>query len=170
MMTLNEYQKLAIRTANVLRFETGLAVWTLGLAGESGEVADLVKKLLGHGHPIDDAARAKLRKEIGDVLWYVAKLSHHLDFSLDEIAQENIDKLRARYPEGFSTERSLNRLPEEIPPKPEPPPNRVIREDGTEICNVSPRSGGISYRQFSCTLKKGHTGDHRDEHHGNAFS
>lgn len=83
-----------------------LGVWALGLAGESGEVADLIKKHLGHGHSLD---KGKLTKELGDVLWYIAVLSSEVGMSLEEVAEANLAKLRARYPEGFSTERSLNR-------------------------------------------------------------
>jgi hypothetical protein len=63
----------------------------LGLNGEAGEIADHVKKVMFHGHPLDDDTKDKIAKEIGD------------------IAQMNVDKLKKRYPEGFSTERSLNR-------------------------------------------------------------
>ncbi|MEL6177405.1 MAG: nucleoside triphosphate pyrophosphohydrolase family protein [Myxococcota bacterium] len=83
-----------------------LANGALGLAGEAGEAADLIKKHLFHDHPLD---RDKLRDELGDVLWYVATLARTLDLDLAQVAQRNIDKLRIRYPEGFSAERSRNR-------------------------------------------------------------
>ena len=106
-MELNQYQKLALRTAghrhNTQKTLTNTA---LGLAGESGEVADIIKKTFYHGHPLDKEA---LYKELGDVLWYLAVMADGLGFSLDEIAQANVDKLRARYPEGFSEERSIHR-------------------------------------------------------------
>lgn len=105
--TLNEYQQFAGVTANPdLDEKINIAVLALGLPGESGEVADHVKKWLGHGHELD---KNKMLKEIGDVLWYVAVLSNALGFSLQEVAQANIDKLRARYPGGFSVEASQNR-------------------------------------------------------------
>ena len=63
-------------------------------------------KILGHGHELD---RDKVIKELGDVLWYIAAIASFLHVPLDEIAQRNIDKLAARYPEGFSNERSINR-------------------------------------------------------------
>jgi len=87
-------------------FSERLSVAALGLTGESGEVADHIKKHLGHGHPLD---MDSLRKELGDVLWYVAELSTTLGIDLGEVAQGNVDKLLARYPDGFSTKRSLNR-------------------------------------------------------------
>lgn len=76
-------------------------VWTLGLAGESGEVADLQKKVTGHGAPYD---RAKTKKELGDSLWYIAAIAKLLDMTLSEIATGNIEKLWARHPNGFSVE------------------------------------------------------------------
>ena len=105
--TLNDYQRFAGVTANMeLDEKMNLAVLALGLPGEAGEVADHVKKHLGHGHELD---KNKMLKEIGDVMWYVAVLSNALGFSLQEVAQANIDKLRARYPGGFSVEASKNR-------------------------------------------------------------
>lgn len=193
-LSLDAYQVYAERTAGKdLSFTLDLAVCALGLAGEAGEVADLIKKVVGHGHPLDEATKKKLAKELGDVAWYLAVVSLRLGFPLSHVCMTNVEKLRARYPEGFSTERSLNRAPEDvlelagreaikrmaqgedaeimaIPPKPEPPPNRVFREGGTEICNESPRSGGITHRQYSCSLKKGHASEHRDEYHGNMWN
>jgi NTP pyrophosphatase (non-canonical NTP hydrolase) len=101
-MTLDEYQREAMRTAG----NGDLAIWALGVAGEAGEVADMVKKIVGHGHPMD---REKLVKELGDVLWYVAVLADKIGAPLREVAVANMAKLRARYPDGFSEARSLNR-------------------------------------------------------------
>ena len=111
MEQLNEYQDLAWRTAeHDLSPTDALVTFVLGLSGESGEVADHVKKHIGHGHPFD---RDKVVKELGDVLWYVAVTARHLGVDLADVARINIEKLRARYPDGFSTERSLNRATEE---------------------------------------------------------
>jgi NTP pyrophosphatase (non-canonical NTP hydrolase) len=82
----------------------------LGLAGESGEYADLIKKHLFHSHALD---REKARKELSDVLWYVAVAAHQLGFTLSSVAQANVDKLRARYPDGFDPLRSQNRKPDD---------------------------------------------------------
>ena len=84
-----------------------LAAYGLGIAGESGECADIIKKHIGHGHPLNVE---KLKLELGDVLWYVAALAHLIDMPLSEIAQANLDKLRKRYPNGFSTEASIARV------------------------------------------------------------
>jgi NTP pyrophosphatase (non-canonical NTP hydrolase) len=108
-LSFGAYQQAAERTANrkdVDTVEKRLANFALGLAGESGEACDLVKKHLFHGHHLD---RDKIKKELGDVLWYIATMAHTLGMRLEDVAQANVDKLRARYPEGFSAERSVNR-------------------------------------------------------------
>ena len=105
-MNGDTYQELALRTAGKHDPERQLLNAALGLCGESGEFADTVKKSLFHGHPLD---RSALGKELGDVMWYVALACTALDLSLDEVMSQNIEKLRRRYPEGFSSERSLAR-------------------------------------------------------------
>lgn len=106
-MDLNEYQRLAGRTANKsLSEKDTLAQDALGVAGEAGECADLVKKHLFHGHPLD---RDKLVKELGDILWYVSQLAADVGVTLDEVAERNIEKLRSRYPAGFTEKASLER-------------------------------------------------------------
>ena len=103
----NEYQKLAMTTLNpALSKQDVLINGVMGLCGESGEAIDLVKKHLHQGHPLD---REKLVKELGDIAWYLAETSYALDVYLDEVLERNIAKLRARYPEGFDTARSLHR-------------------------------------------------------------
>lgn len=99
---MNAYQRDAARTLGDARPE----ILGLGIAGEAGEVADLLKKHLGHGHELD---REKLIKELGDCLWYIAALATWLGVPLSEVAEKNIEKLRARYPNGFDSERSKNR-------------------------------------------------------------
>lgn len=104
----NEYQKLALRTANMEMSERDALInGVMGLCGESGEVIDMVKKHVAHGHPLD---KEKLAKELGDVAWYLARTADIIGYGLDEIFQMNIDKLKARYPEGFDSERSINRV------------------------------------------------------------
>ena len=78
----------------------------LGLTGEAGEVADLIKKSVFHNKPMD---LVHLKKELGDVMWYVALMCHAYKFDLDEVMQLNIDKLKARYPEGFDTFKANHR-------------------------------------------------------------
>lgn len=106
-MTINEYQKLAMTTLNpALDKKDVLINGVMGLCGESGEVIDIVKKHLAQGHELD---RDKLIKELGDVAWYLAETATALDVDLEEVLAGNIAKLKARYPEGFSTERSIYR-------------------------------------------------------------
>lgn len=109
-MRLNDYQRDALRTAQpAVSTDPHLAVlagYALGVVGEAGEVADHVKKALLQGHPLDVA---HVVKELGDVLWYVAAIADLLGNGLEAVAQQNLEKLRRRYPAGFTTERSLNR-------------------------------------------------------------
>lgn len=106
------YQALARRTLidgpdHEYTPEEIMLVWNaLGLAGEAGEVADLCKKSVFHRHPLD---RDKLIKELGDVLWYVAALCTKLDVNMADVMHANIEKLNARYPDGYSSARSINR-------------------------------------------------------------
>ena len=109
-MTLNEYQQLALVTLNpALNKKDVLINGVMGLCGESGEAIDIVKRHLAQGHELD---REHLIKELGDVAWYLAETAFALDVSLEEVCQRNIDKLKARYPEGFSAERSIHRTAE----------------------------------------------------------
>lgn len=107
-MTINEYQKLAMRTANGMNYEYHgmLMNGVLGLCGESGEVADIVKKATFQGHNLDTVHVAK---ELGDVAWYLAVAAQSIGYDLETIMQMNIDKLKKRYPEGFDSERSQHR-------------------------------------------------------------
>lgn len=109
-MNFGEYQKLAMRTAGAMSDkddkDKAYMIGGLGIAGEAGEVADYLKKVFGHGHPLD---KIKLKKELGDVLWYSAYLATLADMTLEEVAEANIDKLKERYPDGFKTELSMNR-------------------------------------------------------------
>jgi NTP pyrophosphatase (non-canonical NTP hydrolase) len=130
MYTFQEYQTAAARTAAT----ANLTVRVLGLAGEAGEtaelaanhlvfaaltllnqasaakVADLLKKVLGHGHELD---KEKVKKELGDQLWYIAMTGEAIGFTMEDIAKANVAKLQARYPNGFDPERSKNRPPED---------------------------------------------------------
>lgn len=106
-MNLDEYQQLAARTLGRNRtHEQLLANAALGLTGEAGETAEIIKKHLFHDTPLDQDA---LIKELGDCLWYIGAFATVLGVSLDDVAQRNIDKLRKRYPDGFDSERSRNR-------------------------------------------------------------
>ncbi len=123
-MNSQEYSNLALRTApddprkpgtrdiDITGDQKQMLLMALGLCGEAGEVAEMVKKHVFHGHPMDDSKILLLLKELGDILWYanygavrVVKVP-----DLGAVMDANIDKLAARYPEGFfSSERSLHR-------------------------------------------------------------
>lgn len=106
-MTILEYQSLAARTSNRdLSPDYHLLNGVLGLVGESGEIADLVKKNWMQGHDLDIVHVAK---ELGDVCWYVAETATAIGYDLETILKMNIEKLRKRYPEGFDSERSQHR-------------------------------------------------------------
>lgn len=112
-MDADKYQDLAARTL-IDRPDFNLSdreimiIWNaLGLAGEAGEVADTVKKGIFHQHGLD---RPKLIKELGDVMWYVAALCTKLDIDLSIVMAENIAKLKARYPDGYSNADSIARV------------------------------------------------------------
>ena len=106
-MTANEYQRQALRTLNpALDRRDVLITGVMGRCGEAGEAIDSVKKHLAQGHELD---REGLIKELGDVAWYLAETAWALDVPLEAVLQRNLDKLRARYPEGFDSERSIGR-------------------------------------------------------------
>ena len=106
-MEINEYQKLAMRTLNPEIDKKELILnASMGLCGESGEVIDLVKKHLFQGHDLDDE---RLIEELGDVAWYLAEAATALNVDLSEILEKNIKKLENRFPDGFNSNRSINR-------------------------------------------------------------
>lgn len=106
-MNSNEYRKLARRTMNrSLSKREQLTMLALGLGGEAGEVVDLVKKAVFHGHEMD---RDELIKETGDVIWYLENLLDHFGIPMSEVYEKNVQKLLKRYPDGFSEEASRRR-------------------------------------------------------------
>ena len=106
-MNVNDYQKEAMTLLNPALTEKDVLMNALmGLCGESGEAIDLMKKHLYQGHDLD---KEKLVKELGDIAWYLAEAATGLNIDLSEVLQHNLDKLHARYPQGFSTERSMHR-------------------------------------------------------------
>lgn len=106
-MTLNEYQKLAERTINkrMLRPRGWVAHALHGLSAEVGELHGLFQKEM-QGHPNSEAEQ---KKELGDILWMCAEYCTGMGWEMDEVAALNIEKLKRRYPDGFSVERSLHR-------------------------------------------------------------
>lgn len=105
-MTGNEYQKLAERTMNKNSSMNDCMYHALhGMVGEIGEIHSLYQKVY-QGHWLDDE---HLKKELGDLLWFIAEFCTSQGWNLEDVMSLNIEKLKARYPEGFSTEKSLNR-------------------------------------------------------------
>ena len=125
-MTGNEYQKLAMRTndgESTYRLclsmaehdfdydMGGVIMASLGLSGEVGELNDMIEKWIFHKSDMD-ITHAK--KELGDIMWYVACMAKSFGWSLEEIMQLNIDKLKERYPDGFDTEKANNRREDDV--------------------------------------------------------
>lgn len=105
-MDLNEYQKLAARTINKdLSYHAMTRHALFGMCGELGEIHSLYQKVY-QGHTLDFE---HIKKECGDLLWFVAELCTANGWKLEDIGQQNIDKLKARYPEGFDADKSLHR-------------------------------------------------------------
>lgn len=113
-MDLSLYQHDTERTARLkmpdaTNRQMDLLNWALGL-GEAGEVQNLIKKHVFHGHPMTAELRDAIIDELGDMLWYIARMSSNLEIDLSRVAKRNLDKLRARYPTGaFREEDSINR-------------------------------------------------------------
>jgi NTP pyrophosphatase (non-canonical NTP hydrolase) len=119
-MTGNAYQRHAMRTYDEMstcRLETsidinseydmgGIVMATMGLSGEVGELNDMIKKWIFHKSDMD-ITHAK--KELGDILWYIACMAESFGWSLDEIMEMNIEKLKKRYPNGFDVVRANSR-------------------------------------------------------------
>lgn len=106
-MNFDEYQKLAIRTAKQIDQNFDLMHTAFGLAGEAGEFADAIKKHLVYDKPLD---KANVFEEIGDILWYCALACETMGVDMNEIAQQNISKLKLRYPEKYSNKLADERL------------------------------------------------------------
>lgn len=105
-MTFDEYQKLAARTINPDLTDAEVLHHALHeIAGECGEIHSIYQKSY-QGHEIDGE---ELILEVGDLLWGIAELCTAWGWSMDVVAERNINKLRRRYPEGFDPERSINR-------------------------------------------------------------
>lgn len=99
-MQLNDYQSKALETAAYPQ-EYRIIYPALGLTGEAGEVSDKVKKVLRDNRcEFTDEKKKEIAKEIGDVLWYVATLSHDIGYTLEEIAEMNYEKLSSRKERG----------------------------------------------------------------------
>ena len=110
-----DYAAFLTRT-NALELEndcnvTQLLTAALGLSAEAGEFTEVVKKIVFQGKPYNEENVFHMKREMGDIMWYLAQACMALDISIDEVMGMNFDKLSARYPEGtFSIERSENRV------------------------------------------------------------
>ena len=102
-MNIDEYTREVHRTCSIREPEELLTLTALGIAGESGEIVDIVKKFMYHSHELDIP---NLRKEIGDLLWYTVLLCETIGITLEDVMQTNVEKLRKRYPDGFDQEKS----------------------------------------------------------------
>lgn len=105
-MQMNEYQALAARTIKPEMGEVAMESHALhGIASEVGEIHGIFQKFY-QGHDVDTE---HVKKEFGDLLWFIAEFCTSQGWTLEEVAQGNIDKLIARYPDGFDPEKSLHR-------------------------------------------------------------
>ena len=105
-MDFNEFQEHAKRTQPPEGNKDDITNYALGLIGEAAEVSEMIKKWRFHGHPLDTA---KVAEELGDVLHYLAGLCTMIHFSMEVVAEMNVDKLLDRYPKGFSEQASRER-------------------------------------------------------------
>jgi len=103
----SEYQKLAVGTANMRETYTNkLLNWVMGMATETGEITEVIKHWAFHKHPLDID---HIKEELGDLLWYISQMCETLGLDLQDIADQNLLKLADRYPNGFQSEKSINR-------------------------------------------------------------
>jgi len=100
---LGMYQRMCKITAKKFdNEEKEILTWGLGIAGEAGDVASCIKKTFAH----DNDQRQGIRENIGDTLWYAAMICNYFNWNMDDILEENIEKLKKRYPKGFTTEHA----------------------------------------------------------------
>ena len=111
-MTLDDYQKNAMAACSIPydNKQDMLRHAVFGLASEAGEVAGILQKQY-QGHPVD---LVHLKKELGDCLWMIAEACTALSIDMNDVAQINLDKLKARFPNGFTTHNSINRAKGDI--------------------------------------------------------
>ena len=110
VLTANDYQTAALRTAIYPNQGSNFIYPTLGLVGEAGEVAEKVKKIIRDGDgTLTDPDREKIALEVSDICWYIAVLAYELDFSLEEIMTMNLNKLASRQERGVLSGSGDNR-------------------------------------------------------------
>jgi len=100
-MQIPEIPRSMISTINEMRSSLELDNWALGLAGEAGECADHLKKVIHHG---TEADISHIEKELGDVLWYTCRIADFFGLTLEDVMAANIEKLKKRYPDTFNFE------------------------------------------------------------------
>ena len=109
-MNFQEYQEKSRKTALYPNIGSNFVYPTLGLAGEAGEVAEKIKKVIRDKEGIiDDTTREEIKKELGDVIWYLSQIASELNLSFDEVAQFNIEKLYSRMERGVLKGNGDNR-------------------------------------------------------------
>lgn len=107
-MELEKYQRECLRTANFTGTSTEIVCnMCLGIAGESGEIVDYLKKVGFHGHIFE---KEKLKNELGDLMWYMTVLADYFGINMKDVLSANIEKLKKRYPNGFSEADSIARV------------------------------------------------------------
>ncbi|MEA3272636.1 MAG: nucleoside triphosphate pyrophosphohydrolase family protein [Patescibacteria group bacterium] len=100
MSKLKQYQEFCKQSAKKIEnSKEEIMTWGLGISGEAGDVASCIKKTFAH----DNDQRAGIRENIGDTLWYTAMICNYFGWDLGEILDENTEKLRKRFPAGFTT-------------------------------------------------------------------
>ena len=103
-MNLKEYQEFCKQTAKKFENkELEIATWGLGIAGEAGDVASCIKKTFAHKNPIGIKG---IRENLGDTLWYMSMICNFFNWDFGEILNENAEKLKKRYPQGFTIENA----------------------------------------------------------------
>lgn len=104
-MNLKEYQEACKKTAQKFdNKEREILCWGLGIAGEAGDVASCIKKTFIHKNDVTEG----IRENIGDTFWYAAMICNYFNWDLEDVLKENIEKLKKRYPKGF-TEKDAHR-------------------------------------------------------------
>jgi len=117
MSDVDVYQGFAMRTLASDVAKDRMKVFlnaATGLSSETGEINEIVKKHFFHGHPWNDETQIHMKKELGDLAWYWALMCHAVGVRPSDVLMANIEKLRSRYPAGFSTEKSMNRASGDI--------------------------------------------------------
>jgi NTP pyrophosphatase (non-canonical NTP hydrolase) len=110
-MNFHEYQENAIKTAKAGDIKFNLVHAAMGIAGESGEFTDCVKKYAIYGQSFD---RRNAAEELGDLMWFIALACNAMQISLEDVAAQNIEKLAKRYPEKYTDYHAAARLDKEI--------------------------------------------------------